>query len=272
MKDQSKDKNTRPGRILRKRKGAGGSGEVPEGSIVARPEHESLLEHGKEPDSPRKKQAIRHIGINRKQDKGKAERFDRPTSVANGGMVGGSEDDQGKMPEIISVEIYLGTDNPEAITRVVQCVDELVDALGYDGPISPTTERGSFIRHSWAKIKKFLTSDDVNNLMVKTERAIELRYLDGQQAEVDNKVADTLSKLIAALADVPSAFVQVGSILIIKYPGPQGPELRTRQLTQLDLRALERFPEIQREPQKAFESLALALADLTDITLEQDNQ
>ena len=100
---------------------------------------------------------------------------------------------QSAMPDEISVAVYLATDDVDAIARVFVHVDELVEALGYDGPIKATIERGSFVRNSWAKIKHSLTSDEVKHLLIKTERAIELICLDGQQAEVDNKIADTLS-------------------------------------------------------------------------------
>jgi ribosomal protein S13 len=164
----------------------------------------------------------------------------------------------------ISVAVYLETDDSAVINSVVHDLDELVEALGYDGPLRPIVERGSFFRQSWGKLRKALTSDDVKELALKTERALELRYLDGEQAQVDNKIADTLSKLVGALADVPSACIRAGSILLIKYPGPQGPVILTRGLSQMEIKTLERFPEIQQTPQKALESLALAIADVRE--------
>ncbi|HEY6785719.1 MAG TPA: hypothetical protein VI365_00250, partial [Trebonia sp.] len=170
----------------------------------------------------------------------------------------------GQMEDEIGVSIYLDTDDADTIARVILHVDELVEALGYDGPIDPAVERGSFIRNSWAKIKRSLTSEDVKEILIKAQRAAELRCLDAQQAEVDNKIADTLGKVIDSLSDVPSACIQAGSILIVKYSGPQGPVLMVRSLSQLEVRALERFPEIQREPQKTLESLALTVSNLID--------
>jgi hypothetical protein len=161
----------------------------------------------------------------------------------------------------IEVKVYLSTDDELKAAEVILHVDELVDELGYDGPLDPATYRGSFIRKSWAKVKQSLTSEEVRELLVKAQRATELRYLDGQQADVDNKIADTLGRLLASLSDVPSACIQVGSILIIKHSGPQGPVLMVRSLSQLEIRALEQFPEIQRDPQKALESLALIIAN-----------
>lgn len=173
--------------------------------------------------------------------------------------------------DAISVVVYLDTNSDAVIERVVQDLDELVDALGYSGAIRPRTERGSFFRRSWARIKKGLTSDDVKELALKAERVLELRYLDSEQAQVDNKIADTFSKLVGSLADVPTACIRAGSILLIKYPGPQGPVVLTRNLSQLEIRTLEKFPEIQRVPQKALESLALAISDVSEPKPQQQH-
>jgi ribosomal protein S13 len=164
----------------------------------------------------------------------------------------------------ISVAIFLDTDVPATIASVLENLDELVEALGYKKPVKSTVERGSFFGQSWAKVKKTLTSDDMKELKAKTERALELRLLDRDQAEVDNKIAEALTKIVASLADVQSACVRAGSILLVKYTGPQGSVILTRNLSPLEIRAFEKFPEIQKEPQKALESLALAISDLTE--------
>jgi hypothetical protein len=126
-----------------------------------------------------------------------------------------------------------------------------------------TAERGPFVRKSLAKIKKALTTDEAKELGIQVRRAVELVALDKQQAEVDNKIADTLSTLIASLSDVSSAAIRAGSILLIKYQGPQGPEVQIRNLSQLEMRALERYPEIQHDPRKALQALALAVSDMS---------
>lgn len=164
----------------------------------------------------------------------------------------------------ISVSVYLDTDDTDAIARVIRHVDELVEALGYDGPINPTVERGSFIRNSWAKIRRSPTSDEARKLLMDAERAAKLRYLDGKQAEVDNEIADALHKVIADLSDIPNASIQAGHILVIKHPGPEGMMLISKYLSELEVRSLERFPEILREPRKTLESLAFIVSNLKE--------
>ena len=55
-----------------------------------------------------------------------------------------SDPDRGIFTPTISVVLYVDTDNEEVIQQVIANVDSLVDALGYDGPINPKSERGSF--------------------------------------------------------------------------------------------------------------------------------
>lgn len=86
--------------------------------------------------------------------------------------------------------------------------------------------------------------------------------LDARQAQVDEKVAAAVSGLVNSFADVPRACVRVGSIFFVKYSGSSGPVVLARNLSQVEIRAMERFPEIQRDPEKAFEALALAVTQL----------
>jgi hypothetical protein len=164
----------------------------------------------------------------------------------------------------ISVGVYLDSDDPSTAERILRCVDEFVDLLGYDGPIRPVIEHGSFVRRSLAKIKVALTSDEVRDLIAKAERAVEVRILDSEQADVDYKMAAAVSNIIAALADAPNACIQIGSILFIKYSGPQGSVVLSKNLSLKEIKTLERFPGIQKEPHNVLEYLAVAQESLTD--------
>ena len=81
------------------------------------------------------------------------------------------------------------------------------------------------------------------------------------QAKVDAAEADAFAKAMASLGDVTSACVRVGSMLIVKYPDSLGNIVLVRQLSALELRTLERFPGIQRDPRTAIETLAAAVMD-----------
>lgn len=169
------------------------------------------------------------------------------------------------LPGEISVILYLDTNDEKIISQVVRNLDNLVGALGYGRPLNPEIERGSFFRQSWSKLKRSLTSDDLKEIAAKMERALEARYLDSQQVAIDNTIAGALSKLIISLSEVPSACIRSGSILLIKYPGPQGSIILTRNLSEREIKILEQFPEIQRTPHAVLESLAVAISEVLEV-------
>ena len=129
-----------------------------------------------------------------------------------------------------------------------------------------------FFRRSWAKIRKTATSSEAREIAAKAARAIEIHYLGSEQADIDQKVAEAQAKLIDSLADIPSACIRAGSILLIKYSGSNGPVLFTRNLSQLEISILEKFPEIQRTPQTALDTLALAISEMREAEPQQHQQ
>jgi hypothetical protein len=164
-------------------------------------------------------------------------------------------------PEI-SVFAYLDTDDKKIVSQISAHLDELVDILGYEGPHDVEVDRGSFIRRSRAFLLRGLSSSEVRERLVKVERALELVGLDVRQAEVDVKTADAVAKLLTALNDIDRAVVRAGSVLLIKYATPQGPVVLTRTLSQLEIRALEKYPEIQLNPEHTLRALATAVDTL----------
>lgn len=183
-----------------------------------------------------------------------------PTEAETAALDPNSSDDQ------ITVAAYLGSDNTEAIDAVLRHVDDLVLALGYGKPQDLTIERGSIFRRSWSKAKETLTSAEMKERLAKVERAVEVQGLLLPQAEVDLKISQAVSGIIANLANIPSACIRAGSILLVKYQTDDGPMILTRNLSIHEIRTLERFPGIQKEP-----SLALDLLATTIQTLESEN-
>lgn len=164
-----------------------------------------------------------------------------------------------KARDQISVAAFAdGTDAQN--DRLLAAVDDLVSVLGYGAQTDTTIEKGSVFRQS--KIGAALTSQEMKDRLVKVERALELANLDLKQAEVDVREGQAVANLIAALKDVPRACLRVGSILLIKYSVEDVPVIVSRQLSQLEIHTLERYPEIQRVPEKALEALTMAIENL----------
>jgi cell division septum initiation protein DivIVA len=187
----------------------------------------------------------------------------RPSS-GNGAATGLSPSDHSNLAleDDQEVVIYIQTDDEAVAAQVFAAVDELSLLLGYQQPIEESLERGSFFRRAKAHVAAGLSSDAVTDRLTKVERAIELTVIDAKQADVDDKTAQAVQRLISSLADVPQACIRVGSILLVKYHNGYGPVILTRTLSQVEIRALERFPEIQTHPNLALTALATAIESM----------
>ncbi|MBB4904285.1 hypothetical protein [Actinophytocola algeriensis] len=164
----------------------------------------------------------------------------------------------------IAVEAYLDTDDVLVARAAFAALDDIVELLGYERPEQESIQRGSWWRRTTAKLKTWLTSDEVTKRRIKVERALELVTIDGRQADVDVRTAEAVARLIASLQDIPQGCLRAGSILVLKYQGDNGPVVMSRNLSQLEIRALERFPEIQTKPRYVLDSLATAVSTLED--------
>lgn len=162
----------------------------------------------------------------------------------------------------ISVNVYIDSNDENLARGVIEAAQGLAAVLGYEGVNDERILRGSIWRRARAVLRQGLSSRELRDRFVKVERALELRHLDASQAEVDSKEAEAVSTLIASLADIPNACVVVGSIFLIKFTTPDGPVIHSKCLSQVEIRALERFPEIQVNPRNALLGLSTAVANL----------
>jgi hypothetical protein len=192
--------------------------------------------------------------------------LNNPPGVETSALEPATGDDQ------ISVAAYLDTDDQDAIANVLRYVDDLVLELGYGKPGGISIERGSIFRRSFSKAKDALTSAEMKERLEKIERAVEVQGLLLPQAEVDFKISQAVSGIIANLANTPSACIRAGSILLVKYQTDDGSVIFTRNLSSHEIRTLERFPGIQKEPSKALDLLATTIQSLeNEISPQADN-
>lgn len=170
----------------------------------------------------------------------------------------------GDLSQSIQVNAYLDTDEPEVARRVFGVLDRLAEAQGYEGPFDEKIVRGSFWRTARARLRAGVTHEEVTSRLAKVERALDLRFTETQQAQVDQVKAGAIGELIANLAEVRAACVLSGAIFLVKFPDAAGePVILVRSLSAVELRALERHPGIQKNPARAFEDLAATVALIT---------
>jgi cold shock CspA family protein len=173
-----------------------------------------------------------------------------------------AEEVQTVVDDVISVDAYLDTNDMTTARAVLDAIDELAGLLGYEIPTDEEIRRVSVWRNAKAALQRGVAHEEVRNRLIKMERALELVGIDERQASVDVKTAEAVERLMSGLQDVPQACMRVGSLLMVKYQDHRGPVLLVRSMSQLELRAFERYPEIQQDPRTAIEALATAISNL----------
>ncbi|GIJ42996.1 hypothetical protein [Micromonospora andamanensis] len=179
--------------------------------------------------------------------------------------------DEHTPPDELSIVVYLDTDDESAIARTLKRIDALRQLAGYGPEADVNVRRGSIFRRSRAAVSRVFSPREVKDRLVKLERALELTVIDNRQAEYDNTEADAVQKLLESLQDIPRACMRVGSIFVVKYQSGGESVILVRNLSQMEIRALERFPEIQAHPEHAFSSLATAVESMDEVRAKNDS-
>ncbi|GAA4605010.1 hypothetical protein GCM10023107_70270 [Actinoplanes octamycinicus] len=180
-----------------------------------------------------------------------------------------SKSNEERAVDSLTIAVYVDSDDEEQNDKVIRAADKLRRALGYDAEEDIDIKRGSIFRRSRAWLKGAVKSEEVQHRLVKVERALELVVLDAKQAEVDSAQASAVREIVESLAGVSRASVRVGSILVAKYMVAEEPVILVRNLSQLEIRALEKYPEIQGRPENMFHALAIAVSTMSEVSAEQ---
>ncbi|MGI5378522.1 hypothetical protein ACQEV2_30585 [Streptomyces sp. CA-251387] len=171
-------------------------------------------------------------------------------------------DETGVASTEVPVSMYIDSDDEGAISTIIQRVQELASVLGYEEIGEPEVRRGSIFRRSRAVAQVGI--DELKSRLMKVERGLELAQLDLRQAEVNVKESEAVSNLLTALETTERVCLQVGSVFIVKYVLAGRQVVLVRNLTQLEMHALTRYPEIQTRPEDAMQALATAIATLPE--------
>ena len=179
--------------------------------------------------------------------------------------------DKQPVPDEITMAVYLDTTNAQTTNDVLQAVELLRELSGYGPEHDVEVRHGSIFKRSRAAMRGLTTSREVRERLIKLERALELIVVDRKQAEFDSAEALAVQQLLESLRDVQRACIRVGSILVVKYVSGSEAVVLVRNLSQLEVRAMERYPEIQLKPEVAFSALATAIASMEKVHTHSDN-
>lgn len=145
---------------------------------------------------------------------------------------------------------------------VADAAERLVEAFGLEFAHAFPPVAGSWFGEFLIRLKSsgLPTKEEQ---FVKLSRALDLRLLDRQQAEVDAAQGAAVAGLIQSLSNTPRAIVQIGSVLLVKVDEV----VVVRNLTQVELAHWERNPALFRDPAAAL--LELQQATSNGAELEQ---
>ena len=168
----------------------------------------------------------------------------------------GVDDEAARRHRYFPVRVYAADDDPEGAHAILDALGELLNASGTDLLEGLPPQISSWWQRLTGKTRDKTTKNELKSRLAKVERALEIATLDKPQAEVDLKLAEAAAKLIKAVETQSAAAVQVGSLLIVKVPSPDGEsQLAVKTLTQREMMMIERTPELMKTPDELLAAL-----------------
>jgi len=168
-------------------------------------------------------------------------------------------------PDETEVVVFLDEYDEAQLKAVQNAAFKLADELGYRDFTLTDEQIGSIFRKFAGKVESGLASDHVQQKMQEIETRTSIEVVGRAQAQNDAIKTASAVNLIASLANIPNAVVRVGGLLILKQTNADGvPSAIIRELSIREVRALENNPGIQKDPHRALELLALAVAQLEE--------
>lgn len=148
----------------------------------------------------------------------------------------------------VPVRAYIDETPDGAINAISNAISEVLIAYGFTVADEFPEIKGSWFKKWFAKSKEVLSQPEVIERLEKIERAVELKAIDKPQADVDEKQAGAIAKLIKSLEKVPNAAVQAGSVLVVKLTTPKGAVIQARTLSQEEMVELENNQLLLQDP------------------------
>ena len=158
----------------------------------------------------------------------------------------------------VPVRAYIDQTPDGAIDAISAAITDVLAAYGFAVADEFPEIKGSWFKKWFAKSKEALSQPEVIERLEKIERAIELKAIDKPQADVDEKQASAIAKLIKALDKVPNAAVQAGSVLVVKLTTPTGTVIQARTLSQEEMVELENNQLLLQNPPEVLGKLTAA--------------
>jgi hypothetical protein len=147
------------------------------------------------------------------------------------------------------VAIYLAIEDDHEM--VEQALMLVLKAFEFEIVYSDPPVRGSWFRRFIGSARELASDPGVEKRLIKVERAIDMRLLLTDQANIDAAQGDAVAKLLMALENTHDALIQIGSVLLIKVDDVPV----VRNLSQRELAYMEQNPALFRDPSATLQEL-----------------
>jgi hypothetical protein len=164
----------------------------------------------------------------------------------------------------MTIDVYLDTNDEIVASAVFEAVDELARLVGTQDIAPGEFRRGSIFRRTKATIRGDLTEQALQHRLKTLERSFKSQQVDSRQADMGQEIYNAVSLLIKNLENVPRACIRIGSLLIAKYREGSEDILLIRELSQPEIMALEKYPELQAYPETVFSHIGLVISGQID--------
>ncbi len=159
----------------------------------------------------------------------------------------------------LPIRIYLDTDYRTG--EVEAAVIEVAQSFGFDLVYDLPPIIASWFKEFFMRLGHSIESSTSEDRLEELARAVRLKLVYQQQAQVDAAQADAVAKLLGALGEKrKNALIQVGSVLLIIVDGVP----IVRNLTQRELAYYENNPYLFRDPANTLINLQRAIATDSD--------
>ena len=137
---------------------------------------------------------------------------------------------------LLPVRVYLPEEDTRAQEGIARAINHLAAAFDLETVFEFREVRGSWLKTWFMNVREAAATADVAERLRKLERALELQATDLPAAQTH-----AVQDLLEALRLTPSAFIQIGPLLIVKQPAA---DFRVRTMTPDDLARLELNPAL----------------------------
>jgi hypothetical protein len=155
----------------------------------------------------------------------------------------------------VPVRAYIDQTPQGAVRAISDAVNDVLEAFGFVIADEFPEIRGSWFQKWFAKSTELLSQPEVHERLEKIERAVEIKAIDKPQADIDDKQAAAIAKLVKCLDKIPNAAIQAGSVLVVKLTVNGSPVIQARTLTQEEMIELENNQLLLQDPAQVLSKL-----------------